>query len=54
MNGKREEPFPGEDWRIIPSMEFEGYLPPPEMRADAVADAAIEALRDPDIDFRLQ
>ncbi len=47
LNGKRGEPFPGEVRRIIPSREFEGYLPPPEMRADAVADAAIDALRDP-------
>jgi len=51
MNGKRNEPFPGEEWRIIPSLEFEGYLPPPAMRADAVADATIEALRDPTIDL---
>jgi len=46
MNGKRNEPFPGEEWQIIPSLEFEGYLPPPAMRADAIADATIEALRD--------
>jgi len=51
MNGRRNEPFPGEEWRIVPSLEFEGYLPPPAMRADAVADAAIEALRDPDVDL---
>jgi 2,3-bisphosphoglycerate-independent phosphoglycerate mutase len=51
MNGKRKEPFPGEEWRIIPSLEFEGYLPPPTMRAEAVADSAIEALRDPDVDL---
>jgi len=51
MNGKRNEPFPGEEWQIIPSLEFEGYLPPPTMRADAVADAAIEALRDQTTDF---
>ena len=51
MNGKRNERFPGEEWRIIPSQEFEGYLPPPTMRADAVADAAIEALRDPTVDL---
>jgi len=51
MNGKRNEPFPGEEWQIIPSLEFEGYLPPPAMRADAVADAAIEALRDPTMDL---
>jgi 2,3-bisphosphoglycerate-independent phosphoglycerate mutase len=50
LNGKRNEPFPGEERRIIPSREFEGYLPPPEMCADAVAAAAIEAIRDPAID----
>lgn len=33
MNGRRNEPFPGEEWRIIPSLEFEGYLPPPRARA---------------------
>jgi 2,3-bisphosphoglycerate-independent phosphoglycerate mutase len=51
LNGKRQEPFPGEERRIVPSRDFEGYLPPPEMRADAVADAAIEALRDPKVDL---
>jgi 2,3-bisphosphoglycerate-independent phosphoglycerate mutase len=47
LNGKNGAPFSGEERRIIPSLEPEGYLPPPEMRADAVAGAAIEALRDP-------
>jgi 2,3-bisphosphoglycerate-independent phosphoglycerate mutase len=47
LNGKRSEPFPGEERRIVPSREFEGYLPPPEMLADKVADTAIDALRDP-------
>jgi 2,3-bisphosphoglycerate-independent phosphoglycerate mutase len=51
LNGKRNEPFPGEERRIIPSLEFDGYLPPPEMRAGAVADATIEALRDPTVDL---
>ncbi|MGD1996708.1 MAG: alkaline phosphatase family protein [Anaerolineae bacterium] len=51
LNGKRSEPFPGEEWRIVPSLEFEGYLPPPRMRAEAVADAAIAALRDPEVDL---
>nr|HID13643.1 phosphoglycerate mutase (2,3-diphosphoglycerate-independent) [Anaerolineae bacterium] len=51
LNGKRNEPYPGEERRIIPSLEFEGYLPPPEMRAQDVADAAIEALRDPMVDL---
>jgi len=51
LNGKESESFPGEERRIIHSREFEGYLPPPEMRADAVADAAIEALCDPVVDL---
>ncbi|UCC65231.1 MAG: alkaline phosphatase family protein [Anaerolineae bacterium] len=51
LNGKEDEPFPGEERRIIPSLESEGYIPPPEMRAHAVADAAIEALRDPTVDL---
>jgi 2,3-bisphosphoglycerate-independent phosphoglycerate mutase len=51
MNGRRNGPFPGEEWRIVPSLEFEGYLPPPAMRAEAVADTAIEALRDPEVDL---
>ncbi len=50
LNGKRSEPFPGEERLIIPSLESKGYIPPPEMRAQAVADAAIEALRDPTVD----
>jgi 2,3-bisphosphoglycerate-independent phosphoglycerate mutase len=51
LNGKRSDPFPGEERRFIPSREFEGYWPPPEMRADAVADTAIDALRDPELDL---
>lgn len=51
LNGRRHAPFPGEEWRIIPSREFAGYLPPPEMQAAAVADAAIAALRDPSFDL---
>lgn len=51
LNGRNNEPFPGEERRIVPSLEFAGYLPPPEMRADAVASATIEALRDPAMDL---
>jgi len=51
LNGKNNEPFPGEERWIVPSLEFKGYLPPPEMRAIAVADAAIKALRDPTVDL---
>jgi 2,3-bisphosphoglycerate-independent phosphoglycerate mutase len=51
LNGKRTEPYEGEVQRTIPSREFDGYLPPPEMRADDVADAAIEALEDESYDL---
>ncbi len=51
LNGGRLDPFPGETWEIIESLETEGYLPPPEMRAADVADATIEALRDDGVDL---
>jgi 2,3-bisphosphoglycerate-independent phosphoglycerate mutase len=51
LNGGRLDPFPGESWKIIDSLETEGYLPTPEMRAADVADAAIEALRDDTVDL---
>ncbi len=51
LNGKRNEPFSGEERHIIHSLEFEGYVPPPAMRAGAVTDTAIEALRDPTVDL---
>jgi 2,3-bisphosphoglycerate-independent phosphoglycerate mutase len=49
LNGKRQDPFPGEERIIVPSPH--GLTPaemPPEMSAVAVADAAIAALRDPE------
>ncbi len=49
LNGKRQDPFPGEERIAVPSPH--GCTPaetPPEMSAAAVADAAIAALRDPD------
>jgi len=51
LNGGRLDPFPGESWEVIESLDNEGYLPPPEMRAADVADAAMEALRDETIDL---
>lgn len=51
LNGGREDPFPGEEWVIIESLDFEGYLPPPRMRAPDVADAAIHALEDETLDL---
>jgi 2,3-bisphosphoglycerate-independent phosphoglycerate mutase len=51
LNGGRLDPFPGETWEIIESLEADGYLPPPEMRASDVADAAIEALQGESVDL---
>ncbi len=51
LNGGHLGPFPDETWEIIESLDAEGYLPPPEMRAADVADAAIEALRDETVDL---
>ncbi len=49
LNGKRQEPFPGEERVIVASPH--GLTPaemPPQMSAAAVADAAIAALNNPD------
>ncbi len=51
LNGGREEPFAGEEWAIIESSDFEGYLPTPSMRAADVGDAAIRALQDDTVDL---
>jgi 2,3-bisphosphoglycerate-independent phosphoglycerate mutase len=51
LNGKREAPFPGETYVSIPSPEVENYAETPEMNAAGVAQAAIEALDDPEADF---
>ena len=50
LNGKREEPFPGETHVFIPSPEEENYAEVPEMAAEAVAQAALEALDSPEAD----
>jgi 2,3-bisphosphoglycerate-independent phosphoglycerate mutase len=48
LNGKVQEAFPGEERVIVPSPRPETQAEmPPQMSATAVADAAIEALRDP-------
>ena len=46
FNGKRKEPFPGEERIIIPSPHVMDYTQVPEMRAAAVAQATMEALQD--------
>ncbi len=51
LNGKREKPFPGESFIVIPSPEVENYALRPEMNAQAVARATVEALGDPQVDL---
>ncbi|MBN1814735.1 MAG: alkaline phosphatase family protein [Anaerolineae bacterium] len=51
LNGKREELFPGEVLVSIPSPEVANYAETPKMSAAGVAQAAIEALNDPEASF---
>jgi 2,3-bisphosphoglycerate-independent phosphoglycerate mutase len=46
LNGKREEPFPGETHIAVPSPEVQNYAQVPEMSAEGVAQAAVRALDD--------
>ena len=48
LNGKREQPFPGESHVVIPSPEVRNYATTPEMSAAQVAEAAVQALDDPE------
>jgi len=49
LNGKREEPFPGETDVVIPSPEVQNYAEVPQMSAAQVAGAAMQALTDPEL-----
>ncbi|MFL7791220.1 MAG: alkaline phosphatase family protein [Anaerolineae bacterium] len=51
LNGKREEPFPGERHVSIPSPEVDDYTKTPKMSAAGVAQAAIDALDNPQADL---
>jgi 2,3-bisphosphoglycerate-independent phosphoglycerate mutase len=51
LNGKREDPFPGETHVVIPSPEVQNYAETPEMSAAEVARATVEALDDPEADL---
>ena len=51
LNGKREEPFPGESHVVIPSPEVGNYAEVPEMSAEQVAKATVQALEDPERDL---
>ncbi len=51
LNGKREEPFPGETHVVVPSPEVQNYAEVPEMSAEEVARATVEVLDDPEADL---
>jgi 2,3-bisphosphoglycerate-independent phosphoglycerate mutase len=54
FNGGREDPFPGEERRIIPSpKDVATYDLKPQMSAYELAEATLERLRDHDDDFLL-
>jgi 2,3-bisphosphoglycerate-independent phosphoglycerate mutase len=54
FNGGREEPFPGEDRKMLPSpKDVATYDLKPEMSAVAVADAVVDAIRGRTYDFVL-
>lgn len=44
INGGREEPFPGEDRRLVPSPKVATYDLQPEMSAPGVCDGVVEAI----------
>mgnify|MGYP001286515264 FL=1 len=51
INGGREEPFPGEDRRLVPSPKVATYDLQPEMSAPEVCDGVVEALQSRNYDF---
>jgi 2,3-bisphosphoglycerate-independent phosphoglycerate mutase len=54
FNGGREQPFPGEDWKVIPSpKDVPTYDLKPEMSAYGVRDAVLEAIASGGYDFIL-
>ncbi|WP_459129998.1 2,3-bisphosphoglycerate-independent phosphoglycerate mutase [Guggenheimella bovis] len=53
FNGGREEPFVGEERRLIPSPKVATYDLQPEMSAEGVKNALVEALKEERADFYL-
>lgn len=53
FNGRREEPFPGEDRQIIPSPKVATYDLQPEMSAPEVTAAMLKRIEEHDDDFLL-
>jgi 2,3-bisphosphoglycerate-independent phosphoglycerate mutase len=50
LNGKRDEPFPGEERIIVPSPRVMDYTRVPQMNVAGVTDAALEKIADPSCD----
>jgi 2,3-bisphosphoglycerate-independent phosphoglycerate mutase len=48
LNGKNEDPLPGEDHFILPSPHVHDYGSVPELNAAGVGDAALSAIANPD------
>jgi 2,3-bisphosphoglycerate-independent phosphoglycerate mutase len=53
FNGRNEEPYAGEDRKIVPSPKVATYDLKPEMSAYELADATLQRLDDHDDDFLL-
>ena len=51
FNGGREDPYPGEDRKLVPSPQVKTYDLQPEMCAQEVADVVIEAMQSGDYEF---
>jgi 2,3-bisphosphoglycerate-independent phosphoglycerate mutase len=51
LNGMLEEPFPGEDRKIIPSPKVASYAEKPEMSAPEIAKTTIDAIKSDKYDF---
>ncbi|MEJ7839187.1 MAG: 2,3-bisphosphoglycerate-independent phosphoglycerate mutase [Thermomicrobiales bacterium] len=53
FNGGREEPFPGEDRRLVPSAKVATYDLQPEMSAEDVCVGVVDAIRSREYEFIL-
>ena len=53
FNGRREEPFSGEDRILIPSPKVTSYDSAPEMSAGGITDSLTDAIRSTNYDFIL-
>lgn len=53
FNGMREEKYPGEDWRLVPSFDTVDFITRPELKAPEITQALIDALEEDRYDFLL-